>query len=57
MGIDVVLAVGGGSIDCSKVIAAAACYDEVPGTSARPNKINPSPAFIDVLTLSLTGTE
>ena len=35
-GVDVVLAVGGGSVlDCSKYIAAGACYDGDPGTFHR----------------------
>lgn len=58
-GIEVVLAVGGGSVlDCSKAIAAAACYDgdawdlithKAPTERALP--------VVTVLTLSATGSE
>ena len=57
--IDVILAVGGGSVlDCSKAIAGSAHYDgdpwdiitaKVPTTSAIP--------IVDILTLSATGSE
>lgn len=57
--IDVILAVGGGSVlDCSKAIAAGAKYDgdpwdlisgRVKGTSALP--------IVDILTLAATGSE
>ena len=58
-GVEVVLAVGGGSVlDCSKAICAAACYDgqawdlitgKVPTKKALP--------LVTVLTLSATGSE
>lgn len=58
-GIDVVLAVGGGStIDCAKVIAAAACYDgDAWDMVIYPEKIGRVLPVISVLTLSATGTE
>ncbi|WP_314693727.1 iron-containing alcohol dehydrogenase [uncultured Abiotrophia sp.] len=57
--IDVILAVGGGStIDCSKVIAAAACYEgDAWDLVLDPSKISQALPLIDVLTLSATGTE
>lgn len=57
--IDVILSVGGGSVlDCSKAIAAGACYDgdtwdlltyKVPTEKALP--------IVDIMTLSATGSE
>ncbi len=57
--IDVVVAVGGGStIDCSKVIAAAANYDgDAWDLVMNPQKIGKVLPIIDVLTLSATGSE
>ncbi|MFK8242536.1 MULTISPECIES: iron-containing alcohol dehydrogenase [unclassified Facklamia] len=57
--IDVVLAVGGGStIDCSKVIAAAAKYDgDAWDLVENPTLIEAALPLIDILTLSATGTE
>ncbi|MCR5665866.1 MAG: iron-containing alcohol dehydrogenase [Eubacterium sp.] len=58
-GIDMVLAVGGGStIDCAKVVAAAACYAgdawELVTDAAKIDKTLP---IFTVLTLSATGSE
>lgn len=58
-GVDVVLAVGGGSVlDCSKYIAAGACYDGDPwdfsSGVAAPERALP---LITVLTLAATGSE
>ena len=57
--IDVILAVGGGSVlDCSKAIAAGACYDgetwdlitwKVPTEAALP--------IVDIMTIAATGSE
>ena len=57
--IDVILSVGGGSVlDCSKAIAACACYDgegwdlisgKVKAKAARP--------IVDIITLAATGSE
>ena len=58
-GIDMVLAIGGGStIDCAKVIAAGAKYDGDPWDIVLDGSVAPGalPIF-DVLTLSATGTE
>ena len=57
--VDVVLAVGGGSvIDCSKLIAAAACYDGDPWDLVLKNsKIKDVLPIVSVLTLSATGSE
>lgn len=57
--IDVILAVGGGStIDCSKVIAAAAKYEGDAWDLVKdPSKIKDALPLIDILTLSATGTE
>lgn len=57
--IDVILAVGGGStIDCSKVIAAAAKYDgDAWDLVEDPRKIEAALPLVDILTLSATGTE
>lgn len=58
-GIDVILAAGGGSVlDCSKAIAAGACYDgetwdlitnKVPVKAALP--------IVDIITMAATGSE
>ena len=57
--IDVILAVGGGStIDCSKVIAAAAKYDgDAWDLVENPRLIQAALPLVDILTLSATGTE
>lgn len=57
--IDVILAVGGGStIDCSKVIAAAAKYDGDAWELVEDGrKITAALPLVDILTLSATGTE
>lgn len=57
--IDVVLAVGGGStIDCSKMIAAGACYDGDPWDLViEPSKIKKALPVVSVLTLAATGSE
>lgn len=57
--IDVVLAVGGGSvIDCSKLIAAAAFYEGDPWDLVLDSsKITDALPIISVLTLSATGSE
>lgn len=57
--IDLVLAIGGGSvIDCSKVIAAAACYDgDAWDLVLQPPKIQKALPIFAVLTLSATGSE
>ena len=57
--IDVILAVGGGSVlDCSKAIAAGACYDGDPWDlityKAKAQKALP---IVDILTLAATGSE
>lgn len=58
-GIDMVLAIGGGStIDCSKVIAAGAKYDGDPWDLVLDgSKVIDALPIFDVLTLSATGTE
>lgn len=57
--IDVVLAVGGGSaIDCSKVIAAGAYYDQDAwDLVTNPEKITKVLPIVTVLTLAATGSE
>lgn len=57
--IDVVLAVGGGSVlDCSKAICAGACYDGEPwdliSYKVKAKKALP---LVDILTLAATGSE
>lgn len=57
--IDVILAVGGGSVlDCSKAIAAGACYDGDPwdliSYKVKAEKALP---IVDILTLAATGSE
>lgn len=58
-GIDMVLAIGGGStIDCAKVIAAGAKYDADPWDLVLDgSKIKAALPIFDILTLSATGTE
>lgn len=58
-GIDVVLAVGGGSaIDCAKVIAAGARYEgDAWDLVKEPEKIGEVLPIVSVLTLSATGSE
>ncbi|MGH1782764.1 iron-containing alcohol dehydrogenase [Enterococcus gallinarum] len=57
--IDVILAVGGGSvIDCSKVIAGAACSEEDPWTLVTKRSYQgPALPLVTVLTLAATGSE
>lgn len=57
--IDVVLAIGGGStIDCSKVIAAATCYDGDPWDLVLDGtKIKGALPVVTVLTMAATGSE
>lgn len=57
--IDVVLAIGGGSaIDCSKAIAAAACYDEDPWDLVLDGRrIKAALPVVTVLTMAATGSE
>lgn len=57
--IDVVLAIGGGStIDCSKIIAAAACYDGDPWDLVLDGtKIKGALPVVTVLTMAATGSE
>jgi len=58
-GIDMVLAVGGGSsIDCAKVVAAGACYDgDAWDLVLDPRKIKAALPVYAVLTLAATGSE
>lgn len=57
--IDVVLAVGGGSVlDCAKAICAGACYDGDPWEQVLDwNKVTKALPLITILTLSATGSE
>ncbi len=57
--IDVILAVGGGSVlDCSKAIAAGACYDGDPWDLITGKvKAQRALPIVDVLTLAATGSE
>lgn len=57
--IDVILAVGGGSVlDCSKAIAAGACYDGDPWDLITYKvKAQRALPIVDVLTLAATGSE
>ncbi|MDF2674895.1 MAG: Fe-dependent oxidoreductase, alcohol dehydrogenase [Clostridiales bacterium] len=57
--IDIVLAIGGGSsIDCAKVVAAAAYYDGEPWDIVTdPGKIAKVLPIASILTLSATGSE
>ena len=57
--IDVILAVGGGSVlDCSKAIAAGACYDGEPWDlityKAKAQRALP---IVDIMTMAATGSE
>ena len=57
--IDVILAVGGGSVlDCSKAIAAGACYDGEPwdliSYKAKATRALP---IVDIMTMAATGSE
>jgi len=57
--IDVILAVGGGSVlDCSKAIAACACYDG-EGWDLISGKVKAKAALpiVDIITLAATGSE
>ncbi len=58
-GIEVILAVGGGSVlDCSKAIAAGACYDGDPwDLISYKVKAKAALPIVDVLTLAATGSE
>ncbi len=58
-GIDMVLAIGGGSvIDCAKVTAAAACYDgDAWDLVINPRAIRAALPVFTVLTLAATGSE
>ena len=58
-GVEVILAVGGGSVlDCSKAIAAGACYDGDPwdliSYKVKAQKALP---VVDIITLAATGSE
>lgn len=57
--IDVVLAVGGGStIDCAKMVAAAACYDgDAWDLVLDGSKVEKALPVVSVLTLAATGSE
>ena len=58
-GIDMVLAIGGGSvIDCSKVIAGGACYEnDAWDLVLDPSKVKAALPVYTVLTLAATGSE
>ena len=57
--VDVILAVGGGSVlDCSKAIAAGACYDGDPWDLITCKvKAKAALPVVDILTLAATGSE
>jgi alcohol dehydrogenase YqhD (iron-dependent ADH family) len=57
--VDVILAVGGGSVlDCSKAIAAGACYDGDPWDLITYKvKAKAALPIIDIITLAATGSE
>ena len=57
--IDVILAVGGGSVlDCSKAIAAGACYDGDPwDLISYKVKAQRALPIVDIITLAATGSE
>lgn len=57
--IDVILAVGGGSVlDCSKAIAAGACYDgEAWDLISYKVKAQAALPIVDIMTLAATGSE
>ena len=58
-GVEVILAVGGGSVlDCSKAIAAGACYDGDPwDLISYKVKAKRALPMVDILTLAATGSE
>lgn len=58
-GIDVILAVGGGSVlDCSKAIAAGACYEgETWDLITGKAKAKAALPLVDIITLAATGSE
>ena len=58
-GIEVILSVGGGSVlDCSKAIAAGACYDGDPWDLITYKvKAKAALPIVDILTLAATGSE
>lgn len=57
-GIDVILAVGGGStIDCSKAIGAGVYYDGDPWDMVRNNEITKVLPIVTILTMGATGSE
>ena len=58
-GIEVILSVGGGSVlDCSKAIAAGACYDGDPwDLISYKVKAKAALPIVDILTLAATGSE
>lgn len=58
-GIDVILSVGGGSVlDCSKAIAAGACYDGDPwDLISYKVKAQAALPIVDIITLAATGSE
>ncbi len=57
--VDVILAVGGGSVlDCSKAIAAGACYDGDPwDLISYKAKAKAALPIVDIITLAATGSE
>ena len=57
--VDVILSVGGGSVlDCSKAIAAGACYDGDPwDLISYKTKANAALPIVDIITLAATGSE
>ena len=57
--VDVILSVGGGSVlDCSKAIAAGACYDGEPwDLISYKVKAKSALPIVDILTLAATGSE
>lgn len=57
--VDVILSVGGGSVlDCSKAIAAGACYDGDPwDLISYKVKAKAALPIVDILTLAATGSE
>ena len=57
--VDVILAVGGGSVlDCSKAIAAGACYDGEPwDLISYKVKAKAALPIVDVMTMAATGSE
>ena len=58
-GVEVILSVGGGSVlDCSKAIAAGACYDGDPwDLISYKVKAKSALPIVDILTLAATGSE